>query len=139
MKITKELIHQMVLNHQAVAKPQLDEIFEAQRDSLSEVKMEQEVMDTLVYPTIQVLGNDKMYFFFKDDKMMYQGMVDKEGLYETIKNDILSTPTFLNVHMFIHESNEEALYTLFSNPASLIQYAKEVEWAIQKGQENNHY
>jgi len=139
MQITKELIHQMVVTHKEVAEPQLQLIFESQRDLLTEVKLEKELMEMLVYPSIKVLGNDKMYFFVNGDKMLYQGMVDSEGLLGTIKNDILSTPTLLNVHILIHDSNEEKLYELLTNPESLIQYAKELEVGFQKGQENGHY
>lgn len=142
MLITKEVIHEMVLNHKEVAEPQLKELFESEKETLKKVELDNELEDVLgklVYPNLDVLGNDKTYFLFKDEKMVYHGLVDREGLIDTIKNDIESAPTFMSVNILIHDANEDKLYEMLSDAGTLIKYSGELMVSFAKGQENGHY
>lgn len=135
--ITKEMT-QMLVNTTATHKVEIEAIFEEAKQTLKKIVLTENHLEKLIYQ-VTILANDTMYFFLKDGQIAYHGMVDSEGTYQTIQQDIAETHAFINAQMLMFLGDVDKLHTFFSSGNNLMLYSIQAMKGFTKGHENGHY
>lgn len=135
--ITKEMT-QMLVNTTATHKVEIEAIFEEVKQTLKKIVLTENHLEKLIYQ-VTILANDTMYFFLKDGQIAYHGMVDSEGTYQTIQQDIAEIHAFINAQMLMFLGDVDKLHTFFSSGNNLMLYSIQAMKGFTKGHENGHY
>lgn len=97
------------------------------------------LLGKLIYPEIEIFGNEKEFYFLKDGKLLYRGNVDAEGLIATIENEINELNVLVNTYLCLANDDETSLIELRKNPNFDITFAEQLVSGYAKGEENGHY
>lgn len=99
-----------------------------------------EIMDKLIYPgELVIYGNETSYFIVKGTSPLYLGMIDAEGIENTIINDVNETSDFMNTMIAIANEDIDFVTNSFSNPVFFENFISQMSAGAEKGIKNGHY
>lgn len=78
------------------------------------VPVPEELM-TSIYTPVEVVTHGINYYFVKDQRIVYLGFIDKEGLMGTIEKDVTTLPDLLNFMIALRTDDREKVKELMGS------------------------
>mgnify|MGYP006391228117 CR=1 FL=1 len=103
------------------------------------VSIRPSLKDKLIYSDVEVLSNENIYVFTKNNTTLFQGHIDSEGMYETIENDIEQMPEYINLIMVLVSEDEQKINHYSKEDGFYRKAMEQAKGGMAKGKQNNHY
>lgn len=141
MKINANVINLLVNQYaDAMASQGIGIGCKVNKETTKVLEIPEDIKVFLWDKTLTCYGNNEQYFLVNDeDDVLYYGLVDKEGLENTVVHDLVDHNQLINVMISFAKRDVEQLFSAFSNEEGLMTYLAHLKSGITKGQENGHY
>jgi len=108
--------------------------------SLVQVSTMPEVMLNIYLPVAIFTNQEQTNYYVVDDqqRLVYLGNVDKEGLQGTIEKDVLYTPDFINFYIALVVDDEEKLMEYFNDQEKAIAFLQQLMMGVEQAKDNGH-
>jgi hypothetical protein len=103
---------------------------------MSLVPVHQDVLDHIYLPCIiKTIGSD--YYLIHEEKVVYMGHIDKEGLIETVIKDITTLPDFINFGIACRLSDRDKVAEFAASDELMLKVMRQTALGAQYLEENH--